>query len=674
VSQTPAPNHLRNEKSPYLLQHAHNPVDWYPWGEEAFEKAEAGDKPVFLSIGYSTCHWCHVMAHESFEDPEVAELLNREFVAVKVDREERPDIDAVYMAVCQALTGQGGWPLTIIMTPDKKPFFAGTYFPKRRRYSTPGLMDILNSVAGRWNTDRGRFIESGDRIVRAINQAAVIEAGEPDEAPIDGALAMFENVFDETYGGFGHAPKFPAPHQLMFLLRCHHVRRDEKALKMAETTLTQMYRGGLFDHIGYGFSRYSTDERWLVPHFEKMLYDNALLAIAYLEAYQVTKRELYRNVAENTLEYVKREMTGEEGGFYSAQDADSEGIEGKYYVFGRQELIDLLGEDDGAYFCDYYGITDAGNFEGKNIPNLIKNPAFSEPDERIERLRAKVFDYRSRRTKLDKDDKVLTAWNALMIVAYAKAYLVLGKAEYKNAAKKAEAFIAKHLTDGDRLYVRYRDGEAAHRGNLDDYAYYVWALTELYACTFDAEYLKKALRLNQTALDLFWDNEGRGFYLYGEEGERLIHRPKELADGAMPSGNSVAAHNLLRLSRLTGNPGLGELAWRQLETFAAEVKNYPIGYCFFLTALLYAFSDSQQVVCAAADGDDLHELRGWMQANFLPHTSVLVKRGERDPVSEAAGFVREYGLKNGKTTFYVCSGNACSEPFNGIGELAARVK
>ncbi|MFZ5974167.1 MAG: thioredoxin domain-containing protein [Bacillota bacterium] len=671
--QTKTPNHLIHEKSPYLLQHAHNPVNWYPWGDEAFNKAKAEDKPVFLSIGYSTCHWCHVMAHESFEDEEVARLMNRDFVAVKVDREERPDIDAVYMTVCQALTGQGGWPLTIIMTPEQKPFFAGTYFPRQQRYSMPGVMEILQSVAEQWKTNKPGLIESGDSITQAIQSAPDKKGGTLSKKAVEDAFSMFASAFDEAYGGFGRAPKFPAPHQLMFLLRYHHVHKNKRALAMVEKTLEQMYKGGLFDHIGFGFSRYSTDNKWLVPHFEKMLYDNALLTMVYLEAYQITKKELYRTVAEKTLEYVLRELTDEQGGFYSAQDADSEGVEGKYYVLGRQEILNLLGEEYGSYFCAHFGITDKGNFEGKSIPNLIENRDFDKPDERIERLRKTVFAYRAKRTVLHKDDKILTAWTSLMTVAFAKAYRILGKPEYLAAAKKAVGFIETKLTDNNqRLFVRYRDGEAAHRGNVDDYAFYVWALCEMYASTFDAAYLKKALRFNQAAIDFFWDNENGGFFLYGQESERLIHRPKERYDGAMPSGNSVAAYNLVWLSKLTADPGLEELAQRQLETYIDDTKNYPIGFSFYLMALMPALYDSREIVCVVRDADDLAEIQKWMRENFMPDTAVLVKNGEGDPISEVAGFIKEYGLKNGRTTFYVCKGNACAEPFNGMDELRKR--
>lgn len=614
------------------------------------------------------------MAHESFEDAEVARVMNRDFVAIKVDREERPDIDAVYMNVCQALTGQGGWPLTVIMTPDQKPFFAGTYFPKHQRYSMPGVMEILTSVAERWKTKKHELVESGESIAQALQNGAGRETAALSKAAAEDAFSALEGAYDETWGGFGRAPKFPAPHQLMFLLRYHHIFGDPRALTMVEGTLEHMYMGGMFDHIGFGFSRYSTDSKWLVPHFEKMLYDNALLAIAYLEAYQATKKELFKAVAESTLEYVTRELTDEAGGFYSAQDADSEGVEGKYYVFNRQEIISLLGEENGNAFCDYYGITEKGNFEGKSIPNLLHSNDEDKPDKRMDRLRKAVLAYRAHRTVLHKDDKILTSWTSLMTVAFAKAYQILGKDKYLEIAKRAEAFIEKSLMDGGkRLFVRYRDGEAAHRGNLDDYTYYVWALTELYSCTFDAGYLKKALQFNRTAVGLFWDSENYGFYLYGAESEQLIHRPKERYDGAMPSGNSVAAYNLVRLSRLTGSPELEELARRQLGTYVKDTKNYPVGFTFYLIALMAALFESCEVVCVIKDERDINIIRKWMRETFLPGTTVLVKRCEDDPVIGIAGFVKEYGLKDDQTTFYVCRGNTCSEPFNGIDELRKRV-
>ena len=462
IKTTAHTNRLASEQSPYLLQHAHNPVDWYPWGEEAFNKAKLEDKPVFLSIGYSTCHWCHVMAHESFEDAAVARLLNKHFVAVKVDREERPDVDAVYMNVCQTLTGSGGWPLTIFMTPDKQPFFAATYLPKEARYGTIGLKELLETIHTQWFDDKTALIDAGSEITAYINQKRELHT---KSAPLskdlfNHALSAFVSLYDKDYGGFGSAPKFPSAHHLLFLLRYGTLEKNDQAIRMAEKTLEQMFRGGMFDHIGGGFSRYSTDRKWLVPHFEKMLYDNAMLLDAYVEAYRLTKKELYRYAVEKTIRYVLREMQSIDGGFYSAQDADSDGIEGKYYVFTPEEINEVLGEGDGKIFMERYGITQKGNFEGKNIPNMISFTGSLIPDASVEAMLSKLYAFRRARVPLSTDDKILVAWNALMIRALAKASSVLDSDEMLEAAKKAEVFLFDKCSDQQgRLSIRYRNGE-----------------------------------------------------------------------------------------------------------------------------------------------------------------------------------------------------------------------
>lgn len=533
-------NNLANETSPYLLQHKDNPVNWYPWGREAFEKARNENKPVFLSIGYSTCHWCHVMAHESFEDNETAELLNEYFVSIKVDREERPDIDSIYMSVCQAMTGGGGWPMSLFLTPEQKPFFAGTYFPK------PTFQSLLKQVHNLWQTEREKLLLSGMEIEKTLKREQSAR-GEATHALTDEAYSQLERSFDKKYGGFGSAPKFPIPHNLMFLMDYYRVTNEKQALNMAEYTLTQMYIGGIFDHIGSGFSRYSTDRFYLAPHFEKMLYDNALLIISYINAYAVTNNELYREIAEKTAEYIMREMTDERGGFYSAQDADSEGEEGKYYTFDYNEIPELLGKEAGEKFNDYYGITKHGNFEGKNIPNLLNNP---EPDGRMSKYLSKVYDYRKSRTKLHLDDKILTSWNGLIIAAFARMYRVLGDTKYIDIAEKACGFIEAELADGDTLYVSYRDGRRGSKGFIDDYAFYIYALIHLYEATFKQKYLNRAEELCNKAIDNFYDKENGGFYLYGNENEQLIMKPKETYDGAIPSGNSVMAYNMVMLTQL----------------------------------------------------------------------------------------------------------------------------
>lgn len=665
-------NKLIHEKSPYLLQHAHNPVNWYPWGEEAFDKAKREDKPIFLSIGYSTCHWCHVMAHESFEDEEVATALNRDFIAVKVDREERPDVDAVYMAVCQALTGSGGWPMTVLMTPEQKPFYAGTYLPKSSRYSMPGLLDILAAATDQWHNHRDELLESGDKITQAIqtgsNQNKNIRLNQDS---VFAAYSLFSQSFDGRYGGFGSSPKFPTPHNLMFLLRYYKQESDVRALAMAEKTLQQMYRGGIFDHVGFGFSRYSTDERWLVPHFEKMLYDNALLTIAYLETYQITGVEFYKTAAVKILTYIQREMTDSGGCFYSAQDADSDGVEGKYYVFTPGEITALLGEDDGAYFNEYFGIAPGGNFDGKNVPNLIHNSKFSLANERIEKMLPTVYAYRLTRTRLHKDDKILTSWNALMIAAFAKAYRILGDNKYLEIAQKAMKSLLQNLSDGKgNLYVRCRGGEASGTGNVDDYAFTIWALLELYGAGFDAEYLEKALLFNEKLLTDFWDEENRGFYLTAQNAEQLIYHPKETYDGAIPSGNSVAGYCLVQLAKLTGSPKLEEAASRQLQFLAGAVQSYLAGYSFALMAQMLSLYPGREVVAVMENSTDLEELKLLLRKKFLPNTVVLViDANSETKIHKLAEFTKEYGLKNRKSTYYVCHNNACSPPVNELAEL-----
>jgi hypothetical protein len=569
-------NRLQNESSPYLLQHVNNPVDWFPWGAEAFEKARREDKPVFLSVGYSTCHWCHVMAHESFEDSEAAEILNRDFISVKVDKEERPDIDSVYMNVCVSLTGSGGWPMTVIMDYTGKPFFAGTYFPKRSRYGMPGLIELLGAVNKHWQTNRGALMGSAERITAHINQKGRDNpASRADSRQlIYKGLAYFKSAFDPRYGGFGRAPKFPSPHNLLFLSEASRHLNDRECLDMAETTLMSMAKGGIFDHIGFGFSRYSTDEKWLAPHFEKMLYDNALLIMAYTNVYEITQNPVYKSVAEKTIQYIMREMTHESGGFYSAQDADSDGVEGKYYVFTVQEVISVLGETDGLLFCRLYDITAEGNFEGTNIPNQIHK---AELDDTLSHLLPALREYRKTRAALHKDDKILTAWNALMIAAFADAHRVFGDAVYLDTARKAADFIESNLTDGDSVFTSYRDGKRTAQGFLDDYAFYIFALLKM-------NETEKAKHFMNKAVAGFFDGDSGGFYLTSNDAEFLFTRPKETHDGAIPSGNSVMTYNLFILNLLTGEFGT-ELD-KQVSFMLSAATEIPGGYSFFLYTLL----------------------------------------------------------------------------------------
>ena len=668
-------NRLINEKSPYLLQHAHNPVDWYPWGNEAFEKAKREDKPVFLSIGYSTCHWCHVMAHESFEDEEAAQVLNRDFIAIKVDKEERPDVDAVYMAVCQALTGQGGWPMTILMTPDKKPFLAGTYFPKKSRYGMPGLLDLLYEVSRKWKTEKESLLASGEKIAALLSQEAVQRQAEVSKETVEQAVRVFVRSFDEQGGGFGSSPKFPTSHNLMFLLRYAEQETDEHALHMVETTLRQMYRGGIFDHIGGGFSRYSTDDKWLVPHFEKMLYDNALLTMAYAQAYQVTKKPLYKRVAMRVLDYVSAEMTNSGGGFYSAQDADSDGVEGKYYVFTPREVIRVLGMEDGQEFNRFFSITHHGNFEGGSIPNLLGNPDFEPKNEKMEQLCQKMYAYRKDRTTLHRDDKILTSWNALMIAAFCMAGRIFGEEKYLQAAQKAMQFLEENLKDGEKLRVYYRDGESRGTGSLDDYAFMVWAYLELYRATFDVPWLEKAVRLNKSQIEDFFDAENGGCYIYGAGGEQLIARPKEIYDGAIPSGNSVTANNLLLLAALTADSGLDALAQKQVGFIAGQVSEYPAGYSFSLMAFIQALYPAREIVCVLPDAEEIPAVQSVLNAVFLPQTTVLVKTEQNsEALAQVAPFTKEYDLQEqGTSCFYICQGSTCSAAFSGLDRLKNRL-
>jgi hypothetical protein len=676
------PNRLAMEKSPYLLQHAYNPVDWYPWGDEAFDKARRENKPVFLSIGYSTCHWCHVMEHESFEHEAVAKLLNEHYVSIKVDREERPDVDSLYMTVCQALTGHGGWPLTVIMTPDRKPFFAGTYFPRERKYGRAGLIDILEAVRKQWAESPEKLLEAAHSITdEIIRIARRTKQGEPSEQTLRLALEHYKETFDPKYGGFGDAPKFPAAHNLSLLLRLYRRYEDPVALEMAEKTLESMYRGGMYDHIGFGFARYSTDEKWLVPHFEKMLYDNALLATAYIEAYLVTGTELYADVAKQIFTYVLRDMTHPEGGFYSAEDADSEGVEGKFYVWTPDEVKEALGEQDGDDFCTLYGITEEGNFEGKSIPNLI-NPGISERwfdespadlDDRFEACRKKLFEAREQRVHPGKDDKILTSWNGLMIAALAQGFKAFGDSSYLEAAKAAAAFIEKKLVTADgRLLARYRDGEAKYAAYVDDYACYIYGLLELYEATFHLAYLERALQLSRDMLRWYWDEADGGFYMNAHDSEQLLTRMKELYDGAMPSGNSLAAYVLQRLAHLTGDEELGRLAERQLQTFAGEVSRYPNGYSMYMQALLYAIGPSREIVISGDPQDPRTvEMIKAIRRRFLPQTVVsLYPPGEQEEAARRLMPVLA-GKEpvNGQTAVYVCENFACLAPVTTLSEL-----
>ena len=666
-------NELSKEKSPYLLQHAANPVNWFPWKPIAFEKAKEEDKPIFLSIGYSTCHWCHVMAHESFEDTQVAALLNRDYICIKVDREERPDIDAVYMAVCQMFTGSGGWPLTILMTPDQKPFWAGTYLPKTETYGRMGLLELLEAVRQMWESDRNALLSKGEQITSLLNkpQPAGKKTADLNKTIFLQAARQLKSSYDPKWGGFGSAPKFPTPHNLLFLLQVFLLEQDDSALKMVKHTLTQMFRGGIFDHLGGGFSRYSTDEKWLVPHFEKMLYDNALLALAYLEAYHVTGESFFSRIAARTLDYAINELLDGNGGFYCGQDADSEGIEGKYYVFTRNEIYDVLGESGGPVFCQYFGITEHGNFEGKNILNLLDNPRYAETDHQIKELVQKLYTYRFNRTRLHKDDKVLTSWNALMIAALAKAGWLLDRPQYIQTARNVHSFIKTALTDEQgNLMLRWREGEAANDGQLDDYAFYAYAMLELYKATYDTEYLQQAIRTAEQMLYNFEDADQGGFFLYSKNSEQLINRPKETYDGAIPSGNSVAAVVLEQLSKLTGEQKWQQLSRRQLHFLTNAIEDYPAGHSMALLAVSQAVYSSSELICVTAGNNIPRELTAYLRRTPTVNLSVLVKTKEnQEDLEKAAPFTASYPVPANGTVYYLCQNGACASPTDDLSAL-----
>lgn len=632
------------------------------------------------------------MEQESFEDKEIADILNSWFVSIKVDREERPDIDQIYMTVCQALTGQGGWPLTILMTPAQEPFFAGTYFPKHSRQGRPGLLDILTQVHLKWEQEPDLFIKAGTAMVQELQfeprqQPSANKIAENKlEELLKQAFLQYSSRFDKQYGGFGRAPKFPSPHSLSFLLRYWKKTGSAQALEMVEKTLNSMYRGGIYDHIGYGFSRYSTDEQWLAPHFEKMLYDNALLALAYTEAYQATNKVLYARVAQEIFTYVLRDMHAPEGGFYSAEDADSESEEGKFYLWSPTTVKEILGEKGGQLFCRLYGISSPGNFErGGSIPNLIRQtPAavaaeygldLEELNELMEILRRQLFQARNERVHPAKDDKVLTAWNGLMIAALAKGAAVFNMDEYLRAAVQAADFIYHKLRRKDgRLLARYRDGEAAIPAFLDDYAFFTWGLLELYQLTFTPCYLSRALQLTEQMLDLFQDKQTGDFYFSGSDGEKLITRPKEIYDGAMPAGNSVVLLNLLRLALLTGQEDFHTAARKQINACLPTIQAYPQGYAHFLSGVDFYLGPSREIILAGQTGSPpILAMQQLLQRQFLTNTVLLFRPSDREETREIeslAPFVKDHTALDDGATAYVCQNYACLAPVTDLAELA----
>ena len=671
-------NRLAKESSPYLLQHKNNPVDWYPWGREAIDKAKELDRPIFLSIGYSTCHWCHVMAHESFEDEQVAQLLNENYISIKVDREELPEIDHVYMSVCQAMTGKGGWPLTIIMTPSKEPFFAGTYFSKTGRFGRPGMLELLPSISDAWKNKREDLLISAKKVNSFLMESNKKEIGEDlDQSVLENAYAQFVSKYDKINGGFSTQPKFPSAHNLIYLLRYHYMNGDTTSLMMVENTLQKMRLGGIFDQIGYGFHRYSTDKEWLVPHFEKMLYDQAMLTMAYTEAYQITQNQLYQNISEEILTYVDRDMTDKRGGFYSAEDADSEGEEGLFYLWTLQELQKITSKDDFSFLTDLYSLDSSGNFKdeatrqftGKNIfhlKNLINDKSKSK---QIKEINNNLFNIRKKRIHPLKDNKILTDWNGLMIVAYAKAGIAFNNKSFINTAEKSTQFILNNLTDNNgRLIKRYRNGVSGLDAHLDDYAFMIWGLLELYEATFKPSYLSEAISLNRIMVDEFWSDEG-GFYLGSDKSEQLIVRSLTGYDGAIPSGNAIAAYNLLKLTRLTGEEKWAEMAQKLFKVFSNDIKNTPIGYTSTLSAFMFELSKPKEIIVVGSGSNlETQAALTLLRSKYIPNKVMLFKDTDDkiQSLTPLAKWTSNYQMINNKTTYYICEDFSCKLPTTDI--------
>ena len=672
-------NRLAKESSPYLLQHQYNPVDWYPWGQEAFDKAAELDRPIFLSIGYSTCHWCHVMEHESFEDEQVAELLNENFISIKVDREEMPEVDHVYMSVCQAMTGRGGWPLTIIMTPKKEPFFAGTYFPKSGRLGRPGMMELLPSIADAWKNRHDELVKSANKIHEFLISSNTKKLGDAlNESILQDTYSQFVNQFDKDHGGFGTRPKFPSPHNLIFLLRFHHMTGDKTSLMMVEKTLQEMRMGGIFDHVGFGFHRYSTDAEWLVPHFEKMLYDQAMLAMAYTEAFQLTGNKVYKKTAEEIFTYVQRDMTHSLGGFYSAEDADSEGEEGLFYLWKIEELNSILEGEDARYVQHVFNLQPDGNykdestgqFTGRNIFYLNKSTSELADKKKMSVIREKLFHAREKRIHPIKDDKILTDWNGLMIAAFAKAGVAFDSQELIEAAEKSAEFIFENLTDEKgRMKKRFRIGVSGLDAHLDDYAFFVWGLLELYEATFNIQYLQKAIQLSEIMVAEFWNESSGGFYLGSDKTEALIVRSITGYDGAIPSGNSIAAMNLLKLTRITGDVKWAEMADKTFNVFSNEIERAPTGFTSMVTAFLFESDHPKEIVIVGSGKDpETWAALDRIKSTYNPNKVLLFKDiddTERE-LSPLAKWTATQQTIDNKTTFYVCQDFACKIPTTDI--------
>ena len=657
-------NRLINETSPYLLQHAYNPVDWYAWGAEAFERAKAEDKPVLVSIGYSACHWCHVMEHESFEDSGVAAVMNEHFVCIKVDMEERPDVDQIYMNFVQLTTGRGGWPMNVFLTPEKLPFFGGTYFPPAPRYGMPSWQQILMSIAEAYRERRDELQKSADEIVSELRKMSVIETtpGGLSADMLDAAFVSFTRTFDATNGGFGGAPKFPAAMSLEFLLRYNHRTGNDMALSIVTHTLDKMARGGIYDQLGGGFHRYAVDAIWLVPHFEKMLYDNAQLIRVYLHAFQVTGDEFYKRIAVETLEYVRREMLDVSGGFYSTQDADSESVEGKFFVWTPDEIIAILGEEDGREFCKHFDVTAGGNFEGENILN-VKNPVAIAPGS--DTNRRKLFAEREKRVKPFRDEKVLTAWNGLMMAAFADAAGVLGNDEYLEIAKGNAAFIGRELQRDGRLMRTWKDGKAKLNGYIEDYANVADGLIELFQVSGEVNYLTDAKQLADLMITEFWDADNGGFYFTSNDHEELVVRNKDFYDNATPSGNSVAADVLLKLAKFTGDEKYERFAVTVLRLAASQIRRHPQGFGRALSALEFHLAATKEIVVIGTKGNELE--REVLEC-YLPNAVVVLSEAAAVE-SAAVPLLIDRDMVDGKPTAYVCENFVCQRPVTTVGDL-----
>jgi len=686
-------NRLIHEKSPYLLQHAENPVDWFPWSDEAFIRAQEENRPLFLSIGYSTCHWCHVMERESFEDPEVADLMNRVFVSIKVDREERPDIDGVYMQICQMLTGSGGWPLTIIMTPDRKPFFAGTYFPRESRLGRIGMLELILRVESLWQDRRQDIQQITDKVMQSLETINRNEdmRGLPEEGVLDEAYRDLAGSFDDVHGGFGSSPKFPSPSNLLFLLRYARRHPSSNALSMVVRTLKSMRMGGIYDQLGYGFHRYATDRNWIVPHFEKMLYDQALLMMAFTEAFQVTGEAWLGDTVKEIFSYVSAWLTAPVGGFYSAEDADTEGEEGLFYLWSVEEVESLLGKEDAGHFIEIYNMERSGNYleeatrrrTGRNIlyrkdTDEARAMQHSMEADHLTPLRETLLEARNRRVRPFRDDKILTDWNGLMIAALARAYQVFGQHEFLHAAEEACRFILTNMASPEGgLFHRYRDGEAAVPGFLDDYAALVLALVDLYEATFDEEYLERAISLMDFCTAHFRDPERGTFYQSPDTSEPVLIRRTEFFDGAVPSGNALTLYNLLRLGHMTVNSRYLQHADGLARAASDFLVKHPTAYTFFLISLDYLLGPCCEVVVAGHDGSsEVGEMVRAIRRIYAPNKVVLFRpeHKEKPRIAVISPFVEHQRMKNGRTTCYICTDFSCTAPLFSVEDVAGSLQ